>query len=164
MSRYKAFLCCIVTQCSMIVALEGFTLPSGYLIKEMTVCLDNGEIHHFHFKSPSNFFPNENELRTIRFASRHLNQLSLHDSNLLPYNAIGIILQNIASNIVYVAGNAAYNFVTLKLPSTIVLDICRVYGFKYPTELPDASCIKRHRARYCSFAKCLCIKNYLDRF
>ncbi len=147
----------------MILTLEGFTLPSGYLIKELTVCLDNGEIQHFHFKAPPNFYPTEMELRTIRFANKHLNQLSLHEGNLLPYSTIDTILQNMVSSTVYVAGSAAFNLVTSKLPSTLVLDVCTLYNFKYPNELAFASCMKRHRPRYCSFAKCLFIKDYLDR-
>ena len=128
----------------------------------MSVCLGDGEIQNFHFKTPLNFQPTQMELRTIRFAKKRLNQLSLHDGNILPYHTIDNILQNIASNTLYVAGNAAYNFVTSKLPTTLVLDICRIYDFKYPSELSNTNCVKRHRARYCSYAKCLYIKEYLD--
>ncbi len=148
--------------CVMILTLEGFTLPSGYLIKELTVCMDNGEMQHFHFEAPPNFYPSEMELRTIRFANKHLNQLSLHEGNLLPYSTIDDILQKMASNTVYVAGSAAFNLVSSKLPSTLVLDVCSLYNFKYPNELPYTSCMKRHRARYCSFSKCLFIKDFLD--
>ncbi len=146
----------------MILALEGFTLPSGYLVKELSVCLENYEIH-FYFKAPTNFEPSAKDLQTIRYASKHVNHLTLHDDNVLPYEALDVILQSLASKTIYVAGNSAYQFVAAKLPTTLVFDISSVYNFKYPKELPDTTCAKRHGSRYCSLAKCLCIKQFMEK-
>ena len=145
----------------MILTLEGFTLPSDYIVKELTVVFDSGNHEHFHFKAPPGFQPTATDLRTIKFASNYLNQLTLEDQSLLPYSAIDTILQAVASNTIYVAGNSAYNFMTAKLPFTKVIDICKTYNFIYPKDLPPTNCFKRHRYRYCSLAKAEYIKSFM---
>ena len=147
---------------SMILTLEGFTLPSKYIIKELTVISDSGDYQHFHFKTPLGFKPSAIDSRTIKFASTYLHQLSLDDQSLLPYSTIDTILEAVASHVLFVAGNSAYDFVTTKLPFTKVIDICAKYNFTYPKELPPINCFKRHRYRYCSLAKADCIKSFMS--
>ena len=146
----------------MILTLEGFTLSRGYIVKELTILFDNGDHQHFHFKSPPDFQPTAGELRTIKFATAYLHQLPFHDQNPLPSTMIDTILKNAEPQTIIVAGHAAYNFVTDKLPCSRVIDICKKYGFSYPKELPETHCFKRHRFRYCALAKAQHIKRFMQ--
>ena len=145
----------------MILTLEGFTLPSGYIIKELTVLNDDDEYQHFHFSAPKNFRPTPSDLYTIDYTTKHLNQLSLSDDSLLPYATIDVILQNIVNNTIYVAGHSAYNFIKSRLPLSNIVNICTALNFKYPATLESANCFKTHRARYCALAKARCIKKFM---
>ena len=147
---------------SMIVTLEGFTLPSGYVIKELTALnVSNDEYQHFHFNAPENFKPTHTDLQTINYATRYLNQLSLSDDSLLPYAAITAILQNLVKHTIYVAGHSAYSFIKSHLPLSNIIDITSTLNFKYPKILNSADCFKTHRPRYCSLAKARCIKKFM---
>ena len=147
----------------MILTLEGFTIPSGYIIKELTVINDqNDEYQHFHFSAPKDFQPTSIDRLTINYATRNLNQLSLSDDSLLPYGAIDVILQNLVYTTIYVAGDSAYKFIKSHLPLSNIIDIISTLDFKYPKTLPPAGCFKTHRPRYCSLAKARCIKNFME--
>ena len=147
---------------SMILTLEGFTIPSEYIIKELTVINDkNDEYQHFHFNAPKDFQPTPSDLYTINYTTKHLNQLSLSDDSLLPYTAINAILQNLEKHTIYVAGHSAHKFIKSHLPLSNIIDITSTLDFKYPLILRPAGCFKTHRPRYCSLAKAWCIKNFL---
>ena len=149
----------------MILTLEGFTLPSGYYIKELTIMNENGNgYQHFHFNAPDNFQPTPSDQCTINYTTRHLNQLTLCDDSLLPYSTIEIILQNLSTRTIYVAGHSAYNFIKNYLPLTNIINISSTHDFKYPPTLDPVSCFKTHRPRYCSLAKARCIKNFMQGF
>ena len=145
----------------MFLALEGFTLPSEYIIKELTVIIDDDNYQHFHFASPPNFHPTFEELQTINFATKNVNGLYLSDDSLLPYSTINDILQKIAHHTIYVVGHSTYNFIKSKLPMTNIIDICVQYNFKYPKKLPKSNCFKSHNPRYCSLSKCIYIKKFI---
>ena len=145
----------------MFLALEGFTLPSGYIIKELTVIFDDDNYQHFHFKAPANFYPTNDEQRTINYTTNYLNQLFFSDNSLLPYSTINDILKNLSSHTIYVAGQSAYRFVKSKIPLTNVIDICIDYNFTYPKVLEKTNCFKDHNPRYCSLSKCKYIKNFM---
>lgn len=146
----------------MIVTLEGFTLPSGYIIKELTVLSDNNdEYQHFHFNAPENYQPTPSDLTTINYATRYLNQLTLSDDSLLPYSTINAILQNLVKHTIYVAGHSACSFIKSHLPLSNIIDITSTCDFKYPKILNPVDCFKAHRPRYCSLAKARCIKNFM---
>lgn len=147
----------------MIVALEGFTLPSRYIAKEMTIMYDNNHHQHFQFSAPLNFNPTPADQQTIKYATERLNQLFLYDDNLLPYNTLDLILQQLVSHTIYVNGSCAYNFLKSKLPFTNIIDIGVAYNFQYPKTLPASTiCFKQHNPRYCSASKTLCIKQFLN--
>ena len=145
----------------MFLALEGFTLPSGYIIKELSVIFDNDNYQHFHFKPPTNFYPTNEEHYTINYTTTYLNQLYLMDDSLLPYSTINDILKNLSSHTIYVAGQSAYNFIKAKLPMTRVINICIKNNFEYPKQLSKSNCFKDHNPRYCSLSKCKYIKNFM---
>ena len=145
----------------MFLALEGFTLPSGYIIKELSVIFDDDNFQHFQFKAPPNFYPTTEEQRTIKFSTKYLNQLYLTDDSLLPYSTINEILKNLSFHTIYVAGHSAYNFIKAKLPMTHVIDICIKNNFKYPKQLSKSNCFKDHNPRYCSLSKCEYIKKFM---
>ena len=147
----------------MILTLEGFTIPSGYIIKELTVINDkNNEYQHFHFNAPKDFQPTPSDIYTINYATKHLNQLSFSDDSLLPYVAINAILQNLEKHTIYVAGHSAHKFITSHLPLSNIIDITTTLDFKYPPVLQPADCFKTHRPRYCSLAKAWYIKSFME--
>ena len=137
----------------VILTLEGFTLPSGYIVKELTIVFDDDSYQHFHFNAPKDFFPTAKDLRTINYVRRHLNGLSLSNDCLLPYTSINDILNNLSSCKIYVAGNSAHQFIMAYLPLNNIIDICREYNFKYPEELLPMDWFKQHKPRYCSHSK-----------
>tara|TARA_B110000037_G_scaffold189010_1_gene220879 strand:- start:153 stop:614 length:462 start_codon:yes stop_codon:yes gene_type:complete len=146
----------------MIITLEGFVLPTRYIIKELTILYESGAFQHFHFNAPTDFIPTEKEMQTIKYTTKYLNQLNLHDESILPYSTLDVILKTVATRTIYVAGNAARKFLTAKLPTTCVIDISKKYGFKYAAALPRMSCFKVHTSRYCSLSKGMYIRNFLN--
>ena len=146
----------------VIVTLEGFTLTSGFIAKELTVFYNNRNFQHFHFTKPIDFQPTAQELCTIKYTSEVLSKLYLDDFSLLPYTTINTILRQISSHKIYVAGHTAHKFITTHLPTTKVIDICKEYKFKYPLVLPSVACFKEHTPRYCSLAKAKNIYKFMN--
>ena len=145
----------------MIIALEGFVLPKGYIIKEMTVYFDKNTFQHFHFDL-TGILPNPSDLKTVRYATKHLHQLPWNDRSLIPYSTLPSILQQLSDYEIFVAGNAARIFLEKKLPATHIVDLCKVHGFKYPDVLPESNCFKNHNWRYCSLSKAKYILDFLE--
>ena len=146
----------------VIITIEGFTLTSGFIAKELTILYDDLRYQHFHIAKPKNFHPTDQELRTIRYTSKFLNQLYLDDDNLLPYSTINDILRQMSSHKIYVAGHTAHKFITTYLPTTEVIDLCKNYKFTYPLKLPYIECFKQHTPRYCSLAKAKYIYKFME--
>ena len=146
----------------MIVTLEGFVLPTRYIIKELSIFHESGSFQHFHFQAPTDFYPTEKELQTIKYASKNLNQLHLVDNSILPYSSLDIILKSIAPQTIYVAGNTAEKFLSAKLPTSCVINISDKYQFKYPDYLTRTDCFKNHNFRYCSLSKGKFIRMFLN--
>ena len=153
---------CYVLVYNMILALEGYTLPTWYIIKEMTVIFENNNLQHFQFAAPTDFQPTGRDLYTIRFTTKYINEIAYSDNSLLLYPMIDCILQKLSSQTIYVAGHCAYQFLSTKLPTTRIIDVCTKHDFKYPKELPTANCFKQHRPRYCSMAKATYVKHFMD--
>ena len=146
----------------MIVTLEGFVLPTRYIIKELSIFHESGSFQHFHFQAPTDFYPTEKELQTIKYASKNLNQLHLVDNSILPYSSLDIILKSIARQTIYVAGSTAEKFLTAKLPTSCIINISDKYQFKYPDNLAKTECFKNHNSRYCSLSKGKFIRMFLN--
>ena len=146
----------------LLLAMEGFNLSSGYIIKELTILFPDDSYQHFQFNPPNDFHPTAAQWKTINYTQKHLNELTLYDNALLPYSTINDIMQKISSHTIFVAGNITQSVINEYLPLTKVIDICTEYNFSYPKELPPANCFKQHRPRYCSMAKATYVKNFMN--
>ena len=145
-----------------IVTFEGFSLPSGYIIREMTIMFSNGEYDHFRFKAPQHFTPTITDVTTIQYTSNNLLQLPFHDKSLLPYETVFSILRSLSHLTLYSVGQQALEVLTTNLPFTRVVNVGSRFGFKYPTALPPVNCGRRHNTRYCSLAKAICLRDFMN--
>ena len=142
------------------IGTEGFTLPSGFIAKEMTICHSNREYRHLFFKPPYDYTPTEQDLHTIRYTSIKLNQLSFTDGD-TPYECISIILDRYKDCTIYCYGTSSANLLQSYLKTTTIINI-QDRGFKLPSVLPKPNCFKNHNPRYCSFAKALKIRQIVE--
>lgn len=135
------------------IAGEGFTLPSGFILKEMTIIFPNREYKHFMFKNPDNFFPTARDNKTIRYTTKNFNQLSFTEGD-VSYNLIDDILTPYKNYKLYTYSDIFCSFLEKRLPTTAVTNI-QDFGHKLPATLPKPNCFKNHNPRYCSLAKAL---------
>ena len=149
---------------SVFIAIEGFNLKHGYVIKELSVVYSDDLYQHYQFKSPENFTPSAADRKTISYTRQYLNGFSIEDDFYLPNDLHLTILNGFENFKIYVAGEITQRFISDILPETSIIDVCSLTDFQYPTELPDPHCFKMHRARYCSLAKARYIKTTLDTF
>ena len=145
---------------NIFVGIEGFTLPSRFVIKELCIQYANEEFSHFLFKQPKDLKLSEIDERTIRFTTNKVNQLNFHDGD-IPYEIIGEVLSRYREYTVYTYGDEAVHSLQKYLPTTVVLNV-QGQGFKLPLELPNSFCGRTHRARYCAKAKSVAIKNFCE--
>ena len=82
---------------SVYIGIEGFLLAVGYIVKELTLLHDSGDVDHFLFQAPHSQQLTEAECRTIRYVSKNLNGLSYHEGS-IPYEEICNILNRISGN------------------------------------------------------------------
>ena len=145
---------------SVFVGLEGYTLPSGYMIKELCIIFPNGEYNHFLFQKPD-WLLSEVSRRTIRYATQHLNNLSFEDGD-IPYIILPSLLEKIKEFRVYTYSDIAQKFLQQHLPTTSIENI-QTTGYQIPKELPDSKCFRDHNQRYCAKAKALEIKKFYEK-
>ena len=149
---------------SVFVAIEGFNLKQGYVIKELSIVQPNDTFQHYQFKTPENFTPSAAERKTIYYTKHYLNGFSIEDECYLPNHIHPTILCELKTFKIYVAGEITKLFLSNILPETIIIDVCSLLDFRYPNELPESHCFRTHRQRYCSLAKARYIKAVLDAF
>ena len=135
----------------LVIAAEGFTLPSGYVLKEMSIIFFNREYKHFLFKKPTNFLPTPKDIITIKYTTNRFNGLSFLEGD-VPYNLIEDILTPYKDYKMYTYSYIFKNFLQNILPSTTIINI-QTYEKKLPANLPKPNCFRNHKARYCSLAK-----------
>ena len=163
---------------SVYVGFEGFVLKRMYIIKEMTVLYESGNLDHYRFAAPTTVRLTTDEAKTVRYASRHLNGLSYHDGE-ISYEEIysilgklaGLLINNVNTNPlpsrqditsifagckIYVHGSAATNFILQHLPNSLIVNTAAINIL--PTELIRRDCGRDHPPRYCSMAKAFEIK------
>ena len=140
--------------------MEGYTLPTGFIAKELAVIFPNSEYAHYLFEKPNNFVLSLTDKKTLRYATRHLNNLSYDDGD-IPYNQIGPILQKLTNYSIYTYSEIVKNFIQVFLPTTVVINT-QDLGYQLPKTLPDPSCFRIHRPRYCAKAKALAVKNFIE--
>ena len=147
----------------LIIAAEGFTLASGYIVKELTMLFPNSEYKHFIFKKPANFTPSPKDVRTSRYITNKLNELSFTEGD-VPYNSICSILQQYKDYKLYTYSSIVQDYLQIFLPTTTIINI-QSWGYKLPSTLPIPSsprCFRDHRPRYCSLAKAKAISKFVE--
>lgn len=142
------------------IAGEGFTLPSGFVLKEMTILFSNREYKHFIFKKPENIILTAKDKRTIRYTTSYFNNLSFTEGD-IPYNIIDDILSPYKNYTIYTYSNIFTSFLKKRLPTSVVINI-QTLGFNLPKNLPKPNCFKNHNPRYCSLAKALNIRKVVE--
>ena len=142
------------------VGIEGYTLPTGFIAKELTIIFPNTEYTHYLFEKPVNFILSLIDEKTVRYATRHLNNLIYADGD-TPYNQLGPILQKLSKYTIYTYSQIASNFIQEFLPTTIVINT-QDLGHQLPKVLPDPSCFRLHCPRYCAKAKALAVRDFVE--
>ena len=146
---------------SCVVAIEGFRLSHQFVVKEMTILFEGEDFQHFHFNCPADLIIPPRDWNTIRYMQK-LNGLDLIDDSYVPYEVVGYILSRICHLKIFTAGHYAMQFLTSKLPSTNVVDMCQAYNFKYPLTLEDSHCFIKHPSRYCTLSKAKTLRTALQ--
>ena len=142
---------------SCVVAIEGFQVSQGYVVKEMTILFDSNQYQHFHFNCPIDLIIAPRDWNAIRWGQNH-HGLVLQDDSFLPYEIIGYILSKIINLRIYTAGNQAKTVLSQYLPKSDMVDICQQYNFRYPMILQESPCFVLHPSRYCTLSKAKTIK------
>ena len=143
---------------SAFIGMEGYCLPSGFILKELCIIYPNNEFDHFLFKNPDLKLTKADK-RTIRYTTEHLNELQYEDGN-IPYEQIETILNSVKDFIIYTYSEIAVKNLQKYLPTTVIKNI-QQYGFIMPKTLPESGCFRKHCQRYCGKAKSIQIKNFI---
>ena len=143
-----------------IIGVEGFQLSNIFIVKELYIQIPSREFRQFIFKNPKDLQLNDEDLRTVRYTTRHLSGLSYTDGD-VPYDEVAVVLNRLKNCTIYTYGYTARNFLRTYLPTTVIVDIQEL-GFNMPTELPKTPCFINHRPRYCARAKADAIRLYLE--
>ena len=149
---------------SVFIAIEGFNLKQGYLVKELSIVYCDNTYQHYQFKTPENFTPSAADEKIIHYAESYLNGFSIEDDFYLSNDLHTTILKEFVNFKIYVAGDITKKVIANILPETDIIDVCSLIDFRYPTELPDPYCFRNHRARYCSLAKARYVKGAITDF
>lgn len=144
---------------SAFVGVEGYTLPCGFILKELCIYFPNGEFNHYLFQKPD-WLLSDVARKTIRYTTQNLNNLSYEDGD-VPLSQLPGILNKIKDVTVYSYGEAAVKLLQKCLPTTLVENI-QDQGYKMPAELPDSNCFRKHKQRYCAKAKAIAIQEFVD--
>ena len=144
------------------IGLEGFTLPTGYIVKEMSIIFPNREYSHYIFEKPNDVMLTAQDERTVRYATRNLHNLNYADGD-IPYSQLGLILSRLEDFTIYTYSIIASKLRQSHLPTTVVINT-QDQGHKLPKELPDSNCFRLHQNyRYCSKAKAIEIKDFVEK-
>lgn len=144
----------------VIVTLDGYTLPSGFILKELCIMHPSGEYDHFLFSKPDVPLLAK-DLETIRYTTAHLNNISFDDGN-IPYELIQPILGKVKYFRIYTYSAIALNFLRQYLPTTFIKNVQDIENYKLPAELPDSNCFRNHNQRYCAKAKAIAVKEFMN--
>ena len=138
-----------------IVTMDGYTLPSGFILKELCIMYSNGEYDYFLFSKPD--IPlTAKDKETIQYTTANLNNISFDDGD-IPYTLIQPILEKVKHFRVYTYSDIATRILQGYLPTTFIKNIQEIGKFKLPTELPDSKCFRNHNQRYCAKAKAIAV-------
>ena len=138
--------------------MDGYTLPSGYILKELCIMFQNGEFNHYLFSKPENMMLTEQDKRTIRFATGRVNNLVFEDGD-VPYEHINI-LEKQKDYHIYTYSEVAREELQKYLPTTSIEHVQNL-NFKMPANPPKANCFRNHNPRYCAKAKAIEVKKFI---
>ncbi len=142
---------------SVIVSVEGYSLPDGYVIKELTIMSMSGDYTHVTFKPPPMPLSPVDQ-RTIDYACRYLNGL-FWEEGLLPYTMLPGILETLRGAELICHGVMASTWLKKVCPNSRIRDTSTQQQ-KFPRTIPFwTSCGKNHNTRYCSLHKAHYILN-----
>ena len=141
------------------IALEGFTLPSGFICKELCIIHPNNEFDHYLLKMPG-LQLTEADRKTIRYTTQVINKLSYQDGK-VPYEHILNLLDPVKDIVIYTFSDVAVRFLQMYLPTTVIKNI-QNDGYVMPNNLPDSNCFRNHCSRYCAKSKARAIKQFLQ--
>ena len=178
-------------QSEVIISIEGVSLQSCYVVKELSAVRKDAH-QHFFFQTPDKFITacklrrstnvcdkmaandyelNNSDFAGIRFARKHLSgfDLSIDDDTYIPNNLYEHIIKDIAkrSNMIYYYGDITHKILkkvlALEEDPTPLIDVCQILGeqFHYQKELLPSFCGKVHLSRYCSLSKAFYIRKKL---
>ncbi len=153
---------CIFTDESIMevyIAMDGYTLPCGFIAKELCIMFPNGEYNHVLLQPPLNQELSAVDRRTVRYTTQHLNNLSYSDGD-MPYENLCDILSKYDEYRVYTYSKVVLKLLQTVLSTSVVINI-QDMGYEMPSELPDANCFRVHNPRYCAKAKSIAIKNFV---
>ena len=140
------------------IGIEGYTLPSCFILKELCVMYPNNDYDHYLFKRPSVDLT-EVDHRTIRYATEKLNELCYSDG-FVTYNQIGDALDPVKDDIIFTYSDVAVCVLRKYLPTTVIINI-QSKDFKMPKTLPESGCFRKHCQRYCAKAKAIEVKKFM---
>ena len=149
---------------TVFIAIEGFSLQQGYIIKELSIVHLDNTYHHYLFKTPEDFTASVADMKIVNYNKKYLNGFSTEDDFYLPNHLHKAILEEFLNFKIYVVGSGTKAFISNILPSNVVLDVTSLVDFRYPEELPDPQCFKAHNHRYCALAKVKFLKNFMEKF
>ena len=155
--HFHLFILDFVLKMSCVLTIEGFQLSQQFVVKELTILFSTDKYQHFHFNCPVNMMITPRDWSTIRY-NQNYSGLDLIDDSFLPYDVIRYILNKISKMRIFTAGNQAKKFLMDYLPNSEIVDICQIYGFKYPLILEKSPCFISHSSRYCSLSKAKTVK------
>ena len=145
------------------VGIEGFTLPSGYIIKELTILFPNTEYSHYILSKPKDIFLTAQDERTIRYVTRNLNSLNYADGD-VPYEQLQTIFSRLEDFTIYTYSRIVAKSIQQYLPTTVVVNT-QDLGHVLSKHLPDSNCFRLHtNYRYCSKAKSVAIKEFIEEY
>ena len=142
----------------VVIAMEGFTAPSGYILKELCIMYPDGEFNHYLFTKPLSMFT-EDDLRAINYATENLSKLPLEDGA-VPYNEIDSILEKEREHYIYTYSEVAKKVLQTYLPTSFVENV-QQKGFQMPKQIPNSHCFRNHNQRYCAKAKAIAVRNFM---
>ena len=143
------------------VGVEGYTLPTGYILKELAIIYPNTEYAHYLFEKPEDVILSQRDEKTVRYATRYLNSLNYADGD-IPYQQLESILQKLSDCTIYTYSEVAAKLIQELLPTTVVINT-QDLGQKLSKQLPDSGCFRIHlNYRYCAKAKALSIIDFVE--
>ena len=140
------------------IAVEGFTLPSGFIVKELTMMFGNHQFNHYLFEPPVDFVPTREDLTTIRYTTNQIHGLNFTDGT-LAYDKLYDILSKLHDHKVHCYGEHTKRLLQSHVPFTPIFNIQDV-GFTMPETLPSSSCGRNHHGRNCSMSKATVVRNF----